>query len=319
MKSTGTGGTRMPVAVAAAVLMLASRGASGQEAPTAAAEAGAAPAEVAPAEGTTGDSPAPTAETPPPAAETPPPAAGTPVTGTVPPDATMQPAPAVAPAPAAPAPAPALEPPVQEPLPPQGPRKLMLLLGPGFGLSFFYPTEVNDYLEYWVDRIPYAETSEGSTTAMVLALQPKLAITFAPIEYVQIQLVGEIGWAPKVMAVIGGDSESFHFTRFSVGGTVAGHLPLRNGKSSISLGAGALFNVLKFRSLQEVAPGYRGVFGFRFYTRRAFTPEIFVEFNWIKADTGRDPTESIPGEIGNLSYISGTIGGNFYFKVVEKR
>jgi hypothetical protein len=80
-----------------------------------------------------------------------------------------------------------------------------------------------------------------------------------------------------------------------------------------------LFNALEFKGLREITPGYRGVFGFRFYGRRAFTPEIFAEFNWIRADTGRDPGGRDPREIGELDYVSGTIGANFYFKITERR
>ena len=198
-----------------------------------------------------------------------------------------------------------------------GPRKLLLLLGPGFGLSFFGCSEINDYLENWIDELDAAEADQKSAK-MFLAFQPRFSLTFGPIEYVQIQFLGELAWAPKIIKVIGGSSESFHFMRYSTGGTVSGHIPLAQGRRSISFGAGVLFNVMKFKDYTEYAPGYRGVFAFRFYGRKAFSPEIFVEFNWIKADTGADPDGNIPEAVGELSYISGTIGANFYFKVLEK-
>ncbi len=199
-----------------------------------------------------------------------------------------------------------------------GPRKLMLLMGPGLGIGFMYPKEINKYIEGWMNSIGAVELNQGST-AMVVCLQPRFSITFAPIEYVQLQFVGEIGWSPKVIAVIGGNSKGFHFLRASTGGTISGHIPISNGRCSVSIGGGVLFNYLKFENLKEITPGYRGLFAFRFYTKKAFTPEIFVEFNWIKADTGRDPGRQDPMEIGELSFISGVIGANLYFKVVEKK
>ena len=199
-----------------------------------------------------------------------------------------------------------------------GPRRMLFLLGPGFGFSFFGCKEINDYLESWIAEQDAYEADQSSAK-MFLAFQPRFSLTFGPIEYVQIQFLGELAWAPKIIKVIGGSSESFHYVRYSTGGTVSGHIPLAQGRRSISFGAGALFNVLKFRDYTEYAPGYRGVFAFRFYGRKAFTPEIFVEFNWIKADTGADPDGNIPEAIGELSYVSGTIGANFYFKLIEKQ
>jgi hypothetical protein len=281
-------------------------GASKEQAPAAPGESP--PADV-PTDASTGDTAADGAAVPEAGEPTPAPEPA------APPAAPSNPPPVVAAPPTVPPPAPPPQP--TEPAEPRGPRRMLLLLGPGFGLGFMYPKEINDFMENWTSSLG-AEVEEG-TSAMVLCIQPRVVITFAPIEYVQIQLVGEIGWAPKVMTVVGGDNRTFHFLRYSTGGTVAGHLPIRGGRSSVSLGAGVLFNALEFEGIQEITPGYRGVFGFRFYGRRAFTPEIFVEFNWIRADTGRDPGGRNPGVIGELDYVSGTIGANFYFKLFERR
>jgi hypothetical protein len=201
-----------------------------------------------------------------------------------------------------------------------GPRRLMLLLGPGFGFSFMYPREINEYLGDWADR-QGVEIEDGST-AIVLGMMPRVAVNFAPIEYVQIQVVGELGWAPKVLTVIDDTldsrTESFHFLRFSTGGTVNGHLPVARGRGSVFLGAGVLFNVVKFKSYKEMAPGYRGLVGYRFYGRRIFCPEIFFEFTYINAKTSDEPGVYDADEIEELNYTSGTIGVNFYFKAVEK-
>ena len=183
-----------------------------------------------------------------------------------------------------------------------------------------YPKEINDYLENWASSRS-AEIEDG-TSAIVLSLMPRVAITFAPIEYVQIQVVGEIGWAPKVLTLVDDYldtyTESFHFLRYSTGGTVNGHLPVARGRGSVFIGGGVLFNVLRFKSYQEIAPGYRGVMGYRFYSRRVFCPEVFFEFNYIKAETGDEPGAYDPYEIEELNYTSGTIGVNFYFKVMER-
>jgi hypothetical protein len=206
-----------------------------------------------------------------------------------------------------------------------GPRRLFGLLGPGIGFGFFYPQGVNDYLEYRKD-LQGAEVETG-TTAIYYNMVPKVAFDIAPIEYVQFQLVGEIGWAPKFIGVSGGDSGTFHYLRYSGGGTVNGHLPLKGGKYSVFLGAGALFHYLRFEGYSAWAPGARGVAGFRFYRKRV-VPEVFLAFDWVRSDSREkiawlDPVLDADGNVVyqntykriELNYTGITLGINVYFQL----
>jgi hypothetical protein len=266
-------------------------------------EPGPAPAEPAPADAATQ-----------PAGEAPAPAVA---------PAPVQPAPVVAPAPVQPAPgvaaAPAGTASDEGAVAPRGYQKrssVRFLLGPGFGLQFFYSGDVNDYLDEWV-RHNSTGTEEGFT-AVILAFVPRLAINFAPIPYFQIQLFGEVGWAPKVFTLqmvsesgspMGSETTVFHYLRFSGGGTLNAHIPVAQGRKSLFFGAGAYFNRLKFEEYEANAPGVRGLVGFRFYRKR-FAPEIFLAFDWSRA------TAEHAGDEMTLQYTGGTIGGNFYFDLV---
>lgn len=212
---------------------------------------------------------------------------------------------------------------------PVGPRKLMLMLGPGFSLGFFYPQDVNRYMENWQDSQADMVVEESGFTGMILNLVPRLAICFAPIEYVQLQALAEIGWGPKIISVQNADTEVFHFVRYSLGGTLNGHLPLKHGKYSLFLGGGVLYHWMRFEDYAADTLGYRGLVGFRIYlSNKRFTPEVFVAFDYAKAGTGKPinaaPTTNPDGSIGptvssgkelELNYTGVMIGANFYFKL----
>jgi hypothetical protein len=206
-----------------------------------------------------------------------------------------------------------------------GPRRNLVLLGPGLGFGCFYPKDVNDYIENWTDL--QGATLESGFTAMVFNIVPKVAFSYAPIEYVQIQVVGEIGWAPKILAIAGGDTGVFHYMRYSLGGTINGHLPLKGGKLSVLIGAGGLFSWLRFESFGAATPGVRGLVGLRMFLEK-LVPEVFLEFNWIKDNS--DEKHLVPERVRSadgsftdqvsykqleMSYTGITLGVNFYFQL----
>ncbi len=210
------------------------------------------------------------------------------------------------------------------PGPPSGPRRRFGLLGPGIGIGCFYPQEVNDYIENWKD-LQQAEIESG-VTGMFYHIVPKVSFVFGPIEYIQIEVVGEVGWSPKFLAISGGQSGVFHYMRYSGGGTVTGHLPLKNGKYALFSGAGALFHYLRFEDYSAWAPGARGVLGFRMYRKRVI-PEIFIAFDWVRTDSDQEVVQTIPLTTDDgpayrdearqieMDYTGVTLGANFYFQL----
>ena len=196
-------------------------------------------------------------------------------------------------------------------------RRMMLLLGPGMSLGFFSPGDVNRYMEQQIS----GATIQSGFSGMFLNIVPRISVGFAPIEYVQITAVGEIGWGPKIIEVQGSSSssDSYHFVRYSGGGTITGHIPIKNYRFSLFGGGGALFHWMSFEEFEAGGPGARAVLGFRMYNK-TFTPEIVLMFDYAHAKhqgTTSDPHTGVVTPITfDLNYTGVTIGVTFHFKVL---
>jgi len=197
----------------------------------------------------------------------------------------------------------------QQPLPPlrTSARKLMFLLGPGFSFGIFSPGDVNNYLEEKTSSY----SMESGFSGMFLNLVPRFSFAFAPIQYVEIEAVGEFGWGPKIISVKGGDSKVYSFIRGSVGATVTGHIPLKNYKYALFGGAGFMYHWMAFEDYDANTPGARAVLGFRIY-KKTFTPSILVIFDYARAT---DVSQATPFE---LNYTGVMIGANFHFRVFSR-
>ncbi len=195
-------------------------------------------------------------------------------------------------------------------------RRMMIMIGPGLSLGIFAPGDVND----WLDGKFGSSTVEG-TPGMYINFVPRISAAFSPIEYVQIQAVGEIGWGPKMVQRSGGSSDIYSFTRFSVGTVVTGHLPLKNYRYNLYGGAGFLYHWMSFEDFSGDTPGARAVLGFRIYNR-TFTPEIVLTFDYARATTAIeniDPHTGMPSVRDfTLDYTGVTIGANFHFNLFNK-
>jgi hypothetical protein len=199
-------------------------------------------------------------------------------------------------------------------------RKGLFLIGAGIGIGIFLPRHVNDYLEDWTSS--HGATDQVGFSEMLLNFVPRVTATYIPIEYVQLQILGEIGWAPKVMTVTGAgaeeETEFFHYVRYSPGALANFHLPVNANRQAIFVGGGVLYHWLRFEGggadYKAEALGYRAQLGYRFYIR-AIAPEVFVAFDYVKADSNK---AIAPGEQDMiLEYTGGMIGGNFYFDLTS--
>ena len=198
----------------------------------------------------------------------------------------------------------------------KGPRKLMFLIGPGLSLGIFYPSEVNNYMERWLDN-QGTVVSKSGFTGMFINIVPRVTMEFLPIEYVGIEVLGELGWGPKIISIEGGDSKIFSFVRYSVGGAVNGYIPLSGGRKAIKLGVGGLFHHMSFEGFSTNTVGFRAQAGYRIY-QRIFTPEIFAAFDYAKGDVGTPGgfTSNYPK---NLNFTGVIVGVNFYFNTTPNR
>jgi hypothetical protein len=115
--------------------------------------------------------------------------------------------------------------------------------------------------------------------------------------------------------------------RYSGGGTVNGHLPLKGGQLSVFLGAGALFHYLRFEDYSAWTPGARGVAGVRFYVKKII-PVVFLAFDWARSDSKEkvawlEPVLDADGDVVyqntykriELDYTGVTLGINVYFQL----
>jgi hypothetical protein len=197
-------------------------------------------------------------------------------------------------------------------------RRGLFLIGGGIGIGIFMPRDVNKYLDDWPRRQVGLAVEQAGFSEMVINYVPRVTVTYIPIEYVQLQILGEIGWSPKAMTFTGGggedDTEWFHYVRYSPGALANFHLPVNSNKQSIFVGGGVLYHWLRFEGGGEdykaETLGYRAQIGYRFYIR-AFVPEVFVAFDYVKGETGK----AIPDTQREmtLEYTGGMVGGNFYF------
>lgn len=213
--------------------------------------------------------------------------------------------------------------PAPQPAPARPPRKpeepvapgMMLHLGVGLSAGFFSPGLVNAWMRQWRDDLPGLVTVQSGDVEMSTNFVPRLTLNFAPITYLQIQAVGELGWSPKFISV-NSKMNYFEFMRYSVGGNLVGHLPLKNHRLSLFLGAGALYHVMKFKDFEGATVGFRALIGVRVYVKR-IAPELFLAFDYANAPTGRTFVSGSTSTRMELNYTGVIVGFNFYFNLLK--
>jgi hypothetical protein len=221
-----------------------------------------------------------------------------------------------------PAPRPRVKAP-KKPLPPPAVRALRrhpaigrrFFIGVGFSLGFFWPPDVNGYIQGYKDSLG-PTLDESGTTTMFVNLVPRIAIAMNIGRYAQVAALGEIGWAPKVVSETNsGNSEVFHFVRYSGGLMFTANLPLSPLRGdSLFAGVAPMVHHMRFEGFEKTAFGIRGVAGYRFY-EGILLIDAFMAVDVVKGDTGR------PIGFGNqssmvLNYSGVLFGATVYFGVL---
>lgn len=206
--------------------------------------------------------------------------------------------------------------------PPARPKINRLLLGGGALFGFFNPDGVNTYLKNWVEA-QHGYTTQG-TPHMLLHVGPRAAVVFSPIPYIDITVLGELAWAPKVATLENGTGKStyFSYTRLSGGALANIHIPLR--EQSIFFGGGVLYSKLAFEEYTAETPGFRVQVGTRIPISNTLAVDGFLAFDSMAKDTGKpmnagrnsrpDGSYTIgqtPGTM-TLSYTAIVVGGTVY-------
>ena len=187
-----------------------------------------------------------------------------------------------------------------------------LFLGGGLTFGFFYPGDVNDHMQGWQNTQGDIVIQQSGFTGMVFNLVPRLAISVVPVRFLEITAMMEVGWGPKIITVIGAESEFFNFMRYSPGATINAHIPISDRRDSIFLGGGAFYHHLGFKDFSADAVGFRGQAGYKMFTNSIMV-EGFLAFDYTVGDTGM-PKVYGDGEMV-LNYSSVQIGFNVYYGI----
>jgi len=217
------------------------------------------------------------------------------------------PAPAARPKPVPSAPAPATTV-VRRPLY-EKVRAKQFFLGLGFSFGLFAPPDVNSYMEGWQDSLG-TTMSQSGFTGMFLNLIPRIAVTYKPLKYVEVQAVGEIAWGPKIISS-NVESKVFSFVRFSPGIVGSFHLPVGQHGKSIYAGVGFIYHWMVFEDFSADTPGLRVEAGFELYTSKTMI-ELFAAFDYAKADAGA-PIGYGDNASMILNYTGVMLGFNIHF------
>jgi len=175
----------------------------------------------------------------------------------------------------------------------------------GVGFGFFYPGDVNDYIQNEMDELGYIEEYN---TDMYLYLEIRGGLTYR-IKNFDFNGFLEYDIAPKwIMVEGGGDDLSYSYSRISPLISVNYFIPVGSGKHAFFLGGGVNYSFMKFKEYSASNPGFKLQAGFSLQFGK-FNMQPFGAFNYAKATDTSDPDQ---GDF-ELNYTSGQIGVNFSF------
>jgi hypothetical protein len=128
---------------------------------------------------------------------------------------------------------------------------------PSFGISygFFYPKDVNAFIKN--DLSSHNLITQSGVTDIFSYFEFRGGLTLK-MKRVDINGIGEYAISPKIVMVTNGSSQTYNFSRTTVGAVSDFFIPLgSSGKSSFFFGGGILYNFMKFESYNASSPGFR--------------------------------------------------------------
>ena len=178
-----------------------------------------------------------------------------------------------------------------------------ILIGAGFGIGFFYPGDVNDYMVEYADFHNYY-LQEG-ITELIMNIVGRVNISYRLNNYLEFAGMLEYGWGPKYIMVTGDEDVYFHFDRISPGLLTNFHIPFASGRHSFFIGAGIFYHMMEFEQFSDNAIGYRAQAGINLRLGR-FTPQVFLAYDYA---LGEDTIDYIQNSrIFELNYSGIVIG-----------
>ncbi len=189
-------------------------------------------------------------------------------------------------------------------------------LGLGFNFGIFVGDDIDQVNDHMYARVSQDSWSvvTRSETKLFLNLVPRFTVNIMPVRYVLIQVLGEVGWGPKMIMDLIDQTYTFHFMRYSPGLMLNGYIPLGStGKYSLFLGGGAFYHFFTFERYEAQGFGGRGQMGLRF-DWKSFALEVFAAYDYARGETDR--YNSRIGKNMVLDYSSVLFGVNLYFKII---
>lgn len=164
----------------------------------------------------------------------------------------------------------------------------------GFGIGFFYPNDVNEYI---ADAYS-GYILQGGTIEMFMFLEGHAGLTYK-MKFIDFTGLFEYGIAPKIAYLEG---PSFAFTRFSPGFLTNFYIPVGSGKHAFFIGAGPQYHFLNFEEYSANKLGIKAQVGMSL-TFGKFNLQPFGSFNYVKGvDTNAN------GNDFELDFTGGQIG-----------
>jgi hypothetical protein len=179
-------------------------------------------------------------------------------------------------------------------------KSLLVYPSFGFGIGFFYPKDVNDYIKEEII------SGYGSTvnTDLYMYLEIKGGITFR-LKNVDFNAMLEYDIAPKYVVVSGGgDNFSFAFTRIAPEISANYYIPGESGKNAFFIGGGVNYSFMSFKEFKASNPGFKLQAGYSMQFGK-FNMQPYLAFRYVKAT---DTSSDVNWPKFNLDYTGGQIG-----------
>jgi hypothetical protein len=175
----------------------------------------------------------------------------------------------------------------------------------GLGIGFFYPSDVNDYIDF---DMAYQGVEGTFNTDLYMYLEVKAGLTYRMKSF---DVTGGLEYdvAPKFVVVDGGSSGNltYFYHRLSPEISANYYISNKNGKNAFFIGGGINYSFLSFEEFKASAPGFKVQLGYSMQFGK-FNLQPYGAFRYTKA------TDS-SNEMGDfeLDYTGGQIGVNMSF------
>lgn len=177
----------------------------------------------------------------------------------------------------------------------------------GFGIGFFYPGDVNEFIQEEMNSLGYIEEFN---TEMYMYFEIRGGLTYR-IKNLDFSGLLEYDLAPKWIMVSGGDDLNYYYSRIGPMIMINYYIPVGSGKHAFFVGGGINYSFMKFEEFSASNPGFKLQAGYNLQFG-TFNLQPFGAFTYAKATDSSDPFWDDFG----LNYTSGQIGVNMSFHPV---